>query len=43
MTRRQSIIPALNYQEPLAALEWLKAAFSFETVMVITRRDDPEH
>ncbi len=39
MTRRQTFIPALNYQDPLAALEWLEAAFGFETVMVIRGPD----
>ena len=39
MTRRQTFIPAVTYQDPLAALEWLGVAFGFETVMVIRGPD----
>lgn len=33
---RPSMMSALCYRDPKAALEWLEAAFGFETVMVIT-------
>jgi uncharacterized glyoxalase superfamily protein PhnB len=35
MTSRQTFIPALSYQNPLAALKWLEKAFGFETSMLI--------
>jgi uncharacterized glyoxalase superfamily protein PhnB len=34
-TRRQAFIPALSYQDPIAALKWLERAFGFETAMLI--------
>lgn len=34
-TNRQTIIPALTYQDPLAALKWLERAFGFDTSMLI--------
>jgi uncharacterized glyoxalase superfamily protein PhnB len=37
-SRRQTFIPALTYQDPLAALNWLERAFGFETFMLITGR-----
>jgi uncharacterized glyoxalase superfamily protein PhnB len=37
--RRATFIPALSYQDPLAALEWLEKAFGFETSMLIRSRD----
>ena len=38
MARRQTIIPALSYQDPIAALKWLERAFGFETAMLIVGR-----
>ena len=32
---RPAIIPALSYQNPRAALDWLQKAFGFEIEMVI--------
>lgn len=34
-TKRQAFIPALSYQDPIAALKWLERAFGFETAMLI--------
>lgn len=39
MSRRQTFISALSYQDPLAALKWLERAFGFETAMLITSQD----
>jgi uncharacterized glyoxalase superfamily protein PhnB len=33
--QRQTFIPALSYQDPVAALKWLERAFGFETSMLI--------
>jgi uncharacterized glyoxalase superfamily protein PhnB len=38
MTRRQTFISALSYQDPVAALKWLERAFGFETAMLIMGR-----
>jgi uncharacterized glyoxalase superfamily protein PhnB len=38
MARRQTFIPALSYQDPIAALKWLERAFGFETAMLIMGR-----
>jgi len=38
MARRHTFIPALSYQDPLAALTWLEHAFGFETAMLIMGR-----
>jgi uncharacterized glyoxalase superfamily protein PhnB len=38
MARRQTVIPALIYRDPLAALKWLEKAFGFETSMLIMGR-----
>ena len=35
VTKRQTFIPALSYQDPIAALKWLERAFGFETAMLI--------
>ncbi len=37
--QRQVFIPALSYQDPIAALKWLEKAFGFETAMLITPED----
>lgn len=37
-SRRHTFIPALTYQDPLAALEWLEKAFGFERFMLIMGR-----
>lgn len=37
-TRRPTFIPALTYQDPLAALTWLEKAFGFERFMLIMGR-----
>ncbi len=33
------LTPTLMYQDPLAAMKWLEAAFGFETAMLITNTD----
>jgi len=38
MARRQTFIPALSYQDPVAALKWLERAFGFETALLIMGR-----
>jgi len=38
MARRQTFIPALSYQDPVAALKWLERAFGFETAILIMGR-----
>jgi uncharacterized glyoxalase superfamily protein PhnB len=38
MTQRPTFIPALSYQDPVAALKWLERAFGFETAILITGR-----
>jgi uncharacterized glyoxalase superfamily protein PhnB len=38
MARRPTFIPALSYQDPVAALKWLERAFGFETAMLIMGR-----
>jgi uncharacterized glyoxalase superfamily protein PhnB len=38
MSRRQTFIPALSYQDPIGALKWLERAFGFETAMLIMGR-----
>lgn len=38
MTRSQTFISALSYQDPVAALKWLERAFGFETAMLIMGR-----
>jgi len=38
MARRQTFIPALSYQDPVAALKWLERAFGFETAIFIMGR-----
>jgi uncharacterized glyoxalase superfamily protein PhnB len=38
MTQRQTFIPALSYQDPVAALKWLERAFGFDTSMFIIGR-----
>lgn len=35
LSRRPSIVPALVYKDPMAAFEWLQAAFGFEPAMLI--------
>jgi uncharacterized glyoxalase superfamily protein PhnB len=34
-----SLVPALYYKDPFAALDWLEKAFGFERLMVITDKD----
>jgi uncharacterized glyoxalase superfamily protein PhnB len=36
---RSSVIPAIAYKDPLAAIDWLEEAFGFERTMVITDND----
>ena len=36
---RSSVIPAIGYKDPLAAIDWLEKAFGFERMMVITDND----
>ena len=38
-TNRPRVIPALSYEDPAAALDWLDKAFGFETSMCITGPD----
>jgi uncharacterized glyoxalase superfamily protein PhnB len=38
-TTRASIVPAIIYRDPRAALDWLEAAFGFVRTMVITSPD----
>jgi uncharacterized glyoxalase superfamily protein PhnB len=38
MSRRPTFIPALSYQDPVAALKWLERAFGFETAILIMGR-----
>jgi uncharacterized glyoxalase superfamily protein PhnB len=38
MTQRQTFIPALSYQDPVAALKWLERVFGFDTSMFIMGR-----
>jgi len=38
MARKQTFIPALSYQDPVAALKWLERAFGFETAILIMGR-----
>lgn len=38
-TARPAVVPALSYQNPMAAFEWLQAAFGFEPAMLITDAD----
>jgi uncharacterized glyoxalase superfamily protein PhnB len=38
-SRRASLISAIFYRDPKAALKWLEKAFGFETAMVITDAD----
>ncbi|MEX2598534.1 MAG: VOC family protein [Dehalococcoidia bacterium] len=38
-TGRATFAPAVFYQDPVAALDWLEKAFSFERTMVITDDD----
>ena len=38
MIQRQTFIPALSYQDPVAALKWLERAFGFDTSMFIMGR-----
>lgn len=35
MSRRPALTPALSYQDPRKALEWLQRAFGFEIEMII--------
>ena len=37
--QRPTLVPALCYRDPKAALKWLEAAFGFETAMVITNAE----
>ena len=41
MPKRQTIIPALSYEDPNAAVAFLEAAFGFETHLLVTDADDP--
>lgn len=36
LSKRPSVIPAVVYQDPMAAFEWLQTAFGFEPAMLIT-------
>lgn len=36
---RPTFVPAVFYQDPLAALKWLERAFGFETVTLVTDAD----
>ena len=38
-TDRPAVVPALVYKDPMAAFEWLQAAFGFEPAMLITDAD----
>jgi uncharacterized glyoxalase superfamily protein PhnB len=38
MAGRQTFIPALSYQDPVAAVKWLERAFGFETAIFIMGR-----
>lgn len=37
--QRPTMVPAITYRDPLAALDWLEQAFGFERSMVITTPD----
>ncbi len=39
VSARPPIVPALVYQDPMAAFEWLQKAFGFEPAMLITDAD----
>ena len=39
MPRRQTITPALSYEDPNAAVAFLEAAFGFETHLLVTDAD----
>ena len=44
MTRRPALAPALAYQDPRSALDWLQRAFGFEVVMIIKdEQGNPVH
>lgn len=36
LSKRPSVIPAVFYEDPKAAFEWLQSAFGFEPAMLIT-------
>lgn len=36
LSKRPSVIPAVVYEDPMAAFEWLQSAFGFEPAMLIT-------
>ena len=36
MTQRPAVAPCVFYQDPVAAMKWLEAAFGFETTALVT-------
>lgn len=36
MTPRPAVVPCVIYQDPIAAMKWLEAAFGFETTTLLT-------